>query len=71
MLRHDRAVRLRDVGALFDLLKQYDIDATLLAPDTPAVGLLDRLPGWKRVYSDNVAVLHVRTQPDVKAEVRP
>ena len=71
VLRHDRAVRLLDVGTFFDLLKQYDIDATLLAPDTPAVGLLDRLPGWKRVYSDGVAVLHVRTQPDVKPEVRP
>jgi hypothetical protein len=71
VLRHDRAVRLHDVGVLFDLLKQYDIDATLLAPDTPAVGLLDRLPGWKRVYADGVAVLHVRTHPDVKLEVRP
>jgi hypothetical protein len=71
MLQHDAAVRLRDVGALFDLLKRYDIDATLLAPATPAVGLLDRLPGWKRVYADNVAVLHVRTQAGGKLEVRP
>ena len=71
VLQHDRAMRLRDVGALFDLLKQYDIDATLLAADTPAVGLLDRLPGWKRVYADGTAVLHVRTQADFKPEVRP
>lgn len=71
VLRHDRAVRLRDVGAFFALLKQYDIDATLLGPDTPAVGLLDRLPGWKRVYADGVAVLHVRTQPNSKPEVHP
>lgn len=71
VLRHDRALHLRDVGTFFRLLQQYDIDATLLAPDTPAVGLLDRLPGWKRVYADGVAVLHVRTSPGGKAEVRP
>jgi len=71
VLRHDRAVRLLDVGTLFDLLKQYDIDATLLAPDMPAVGLLDRLNGWKRVYTDGIAVVHVRTSPDGKAELRP
>ena len=34
--------------------------ATLLAPDTPAVALLDRLPDWQRVYSDDVAVVHKR-----------
>ena len=25
-----------------------------------AVRLLDRLPGWTRVYSDDIAVVHVR-----------
>jgi hypothetical protein len=32
----------------------------LLAPTTPAVGLLDRMDGWQRVYADDVAVVHVR-----------
>ena len=63
VLRHDAAVRLKNVGVFFGLLKQYDIDATLLAPGTPANALLDRLQGWKRVYADDVAVLHVRTSP--------
>jgi hypothetical protein len=67
-------VKLQDVGAFFWLLKNYDIDATMLAPDAPAVGLLDRLKGWNRVYADNVAVVHVRTgapQPDGAEELRP
>ena len=74
VLSHDRAVKLQDVGAFFWLLKNYDIDATMLAPDAPAVGLLDRLKGWNRVYADNVAVVHVRTgapQPDGAEELRP
>ena len=42
------------------LLDQYKFGATLLEPDTPAVALLDRLPDWQRVYSDDVAVVHKR-----------
>ncbi len=60
VLSHDRAVKLHDVGAFFSLLKNYDIDATMLAPDTPAVGLLDCLKGWKRLYTDDVAVVHLK-----------
>src|SRR5712691_7746984 len=33
---------------------------TLLEPSRPAVWLLDRLPGWRRLYADEVAVVHVR-----------
>jgi hypothetical protein len=36
---------------------------TLLQPSTPAIGLLDRLPGWTRLYADNLSVVHVRTGP--------
>jgi len=42
------------------LLDEYHIGATLLTPSTPAVALLDRLPDWKRIYSDDVAVVHAR-----------
>jgi hypothetical protein len=56
-----RAVELEDVGLFLDMLKRYDIDAVLLAPTTPAVGLLDHLDGWHRVYSDETAVLHMRS----------
>jgi hypothetical protein len=55
-----RAMQLKDVGGLLDILKKWDIDAVLLTPATPAVGLLDRIGGWRRVYSDENAVLHVR-----------
>jgi hypothetical protein len=59
-MRHDRALRLQDLPEFLQLLHEYRIGATLLAPATPAVALLDRLPDWKRVYADDVAVVHVR-----------
>jgi hypothetical protein len=49
-----------DATALAELLRRWDVRWTLLAPDQPAVGLLDHLPGWRRVYSDPRAVIHVR-----------
>ncbi len=58
--RHHRAVTLADVNDFIRLLDEYRITATLLSPATPAVALLDRLPGWRRVYADDVAVVHVR-----------
>jgi hypothetical protein len=58
--RQSRAVSLANLPDFLKLLDQYHIEATLLAPETPAVALLDRLPGWKRVYSDGVAVVHKR-----------
>jgi hypothetical protein len=60
IIRYNRAVSLDDLGDFLKLLDEYKIGATLLAPDTPAVALLDRLPQWQRVYSDNVAVVHKR-----------
>jgi hypothetical protein len=46
--------------ALATLLDAYGITWTLLAPQQAAVGRLDALPGWRRVYADAVAVIHVR-----------
>ena len=45
------------------LLDQYGIAWTLIAPERPAALLLDHLPGWRRLYADDVAVVHVRTDP--------
>lgn len=59
-LRHDAAVNLKNIGAFHDLMRDRNIDVTLLAPSAPAVGLLDRMPEWKRVYADDIAVVHVR-----------
>ncbi|WFU22288.1 hypothetical protein QA649_29950 [Bradyrhizobium sp. CB1717] len=58
--RYMRVTSLEDLPDFIKLLDEYKIDSTLLFPTTPAVGLLDRLPEWERVYSDNVAVVHVR-----------
>lgn len=58
--RYNRAISLTDLGDLLKLLDEYNIGATLLAPQTPATALLDRLPQWQRVYSDGVAVVHKR-----------
>jgi hypothetical protein len=43
------------------LLQRYDIDWTLFPADGHAVGVLDHMAGWKRVYADDSAVVHVRT----------
>ncbi len=56
-----RAMQLKDVNEFLDILKKWDIDAVLLMPHTPAAGLLDHIGGWRRVYADQNAVLHVRT----------
>ena len=63
LLRHTRALTLEDLPDFLRLLDEYRIGATLLAPSTPAVALLDRLPEWKRVHTDDVAVVHRRQGP--------
>ena len=63
--RYNRDLSLTDLPDFLKLLDQYKFGATLLAPDTPAVALLDRLPDWQRVYSDDVAVVHKR-RPEPK-----
>jgi hypothetical protein len=63
LARYQRAVSLDDVADFVRLLDEYKISATLLFPSTQAVGLLDRLPEWDRIYADDVAVVHVRRTP--------
>jgi hypothetical protein len=57
--RYVRAMTLQD-DQLPQLLSEYAITWTLLDPERPAVFLLDRLPGWRRLYTDDIAVVHVR-----------
>jgi hypothetical protein len=54
------ALALKNVDTFLGLLDTYKIDATLLTPATPAVGLLDKLDGWQRIYADDTAVVHIR-----------
>ena len=58
--RYLRAVTLENLADFVRLLDEHKIDSTLLVPSTSAVGLLDRLPEWERIYADDVAVVHVR-----------
>jgi hypothetical protein len=52
---------LLDNDELPRLLDQNSIACTLIAPERPAALLLDHLPGWRRLYADDIAVVHVRT----------
>ena len=54
------AVEGKNVETLLRLLETYRIDATLLNPTVPAAKMLDHVAGWKRLYADKLAVIHVR-----------
>lgn len=45
------------------VLRDRKIAWTLLRPDDGAVAMLDALPAWRRLYADEVAVVHVRATP--------
>ncbi len=57
------ATAVHKLDALLGTLEKYRIAWTLLVPGTPAIALLDQMPGWKRVHADAVAVVHVRIGP--------
>lgn len=59
---HLEALDQRPPGSLEPLLEKHRITWSLLRPDTPALGVLDRLPQWRRVYADDVAVVHKRIE---------
>ncbi len=52
--------RYHDLAALPSLIAQYDVAWTLYEPQDPHVVLLDHLAGWRRVYADAKAVVHMR-----------
>ena len=49
-----------DPSTVEETLSRYRIAWTIFAPDTRIVAILDREPGWRRLYADGVAVVHVR-----------
>jgi hypothetical protein len=57
------AVTAKDIDTLLRIFDKYQIDATLLTPDLPATKVMDHLAGWKRLYADSIAVVHVRDDP--------
>lgn len=57
-----KAVEAKKLDNLTRLLEEYRIDATLMVADAPAAQVLDHIKGWKRLYADDVAVIHVRDE---------
>lgn len=60
MVEHNAASALAKPMRFFELLKNYDVDATILRRQTAGSKLLDRLPEWQQVYADDVVVVHIR-----------
>lgn len=57
---HNAASGLMEPDNLFRLLAQYDIEATLMRTQSAASKLLDRVDGWQKIYSDDIATIHLR-----------
>jgi len=57
---HNAASGLMEPDNLFRLLDQYHIEATLMRTQSAATKLLDHMDGWQKVYSDDIATIHVR-----------
>jgi hypothetical protein len=72
VLNYFDAVAAHDIEQLTALLDDNRIDATLLPPHTPAAQLLDRMSGWRRLYADDIAIVHVRgtERPDVTGDLK-
>ncbi len=52
---------VRSKGDLLNsVLCRYGVELTMFGPNTVVPSLLDRTPGWHRIYTDKVAVIHVR-----------
>ena len=49
-----------DNAKLAAMLDRYDVAWTVFTPQDPVVKALDRQPGWRRLYADKFAVVHVR-----------
>ena len=47
---------------LDEVLCRYGVEWTMFGPDTVVPALMDRTPGWHRIYSDKVAVIHARDE---------
>lgn len=69
-LDHDAALGQTQPDRLFRLLAQYDIEATLLHPQSAAAKLLDHVDGWQKIHSDDIAIVHLR-KPGVVHTAEP
>jgi hypothetical protein len=71
VMTYFNAVEGRRADDLLGMLDEYHIEATLLPPDAPAVRILDHAQGWRTLYADDVAVVHVRTTPTAVTPAQP
>lgn len=53
-------VAMRDRSALMQLLAKYRMRWSILTADNPAASAMDTIPGWRRLYADSFAVVHVK-----------
>ncbi|HZZ61976.1 MAG TPA: hypothetical protein VFE63_12520 [Roseiarcus sp.] len=60
MLGRYRKLAAADPATVEESMSRYRIAWTIFSPDEPIVAVLDRAPGWRRLYGDGVAVVHVR-----------
>ena len=74
---HNNASGLMEPDNLFRLLDEYKIEATLMRTQSAATKLLDHIDGWRKIYSDDVATIHLRTpaashtvEPNVEPKVK-
>jgi hypothetical protein len=58
----------RGLDALAD---RYGIGWTIFSADNPVVSTLDGDPKWRRVYSDQIAVVHQRLAPANAIKIQP
>lgn len=65
-----KATEGRKPALLPRLLDEAKIDATILVADAPGPQILDQLKGWKRIYADDIAVVHVREKADGAAAAK-
>ena len=57
---HNAASGLMKPENLFRLLDEYKIEATLMRTQSAATTLLDHIDGWQKIYSDDIATIHLR-----------
>jgi hypothetical protein len=67
---HNNASGLMEPENLFRLLKDYNIEVTLMRTQSAATKLLDHIDGWQKAYADDIATIHLR-KPGALHTVEP
>lgn len=57
-----------DPKTLDAVIEEYDVAWTVFPPRHPITALMDAKPGWRRLYADRYAVVHVHDEEEPPAE---